>query len=135
MLSAHFKGGFRIHRDRPKGLLIVRRIINLTDHDLTFYNQFGEIVTLRPEKLKLHNGRLPIIGDGTYIVVDDSVDKNIMKMIKEDKYYARALVTPHSIGRLKGGIEGYHLVTTGPTGRSFFVTTANEQQIPAVMAI
>ena len=124
-MVACLKNGVKIHKDKPKGTMVVRRIINLTNVDLTFYDQFGSLVTLHPEHLKLqHNGKLPIIGNDTFIAVDKSVDEELLSKIETDDNYRNRIVIPQPIGKVHGNKEGYHLIATGRSGR-FFVTTSN----------
>ena len=130
-MSARLGNGVNIRKDKPKGTMVVRRIINLTNVDLTFYDQFGSLVTLHPEHLKLqHNGKLPIIGNSTFIAVDESVDKELLSKIEADDDYKDKLVSPHPIGKVYGNKEGYHLIATGHSGRTFFVTTSNNHKSP-----
>lgn len=125
------KNGVKIHKDKPKGTMVVRRIINLTNVDLTFYDQFGSLVTLHPEHLKLqHNGKLPIIGNSTFIAVNESVDEELLSKIEADDEYKDRIVIPQPIGKIYGGKEGYHLIATGHSGRTFFVTTSNNSKLP-----
>ncbi|MBQ3292718.1 hypothetical protein IJG93_00195 [Candidatus Saccharibacteria bacterium] len=129
-MSARLGDGINIRKDRPKGTMIVKRIINLTNIDLTFYDQFGSLITLHPEQLKLqHGGKLPIIGDSTYIAVDESVDKELLSKIEADDDYKSRMVTPHSIGKIRDNKEGYHFIATGRSGRKFFVITSSGAKI------
>ena len=119
-MVACLRSGVKIH-----GTRVVGRIINLTDIDLTFYDQFGNLVTLHPEQLKLqHDGKLPIIGNNTFIAIDESVDEELLSKIKADDDYKDRVVIPQPIGKIHGHKEGYHLIATGRSGR-FFVTTSN----------
>ena len=110
---------------KKAGTLIVRRIINLTSTELLVYDRTGDLVDLPPEDLHLRkNSALPIIGDSTFIIVDDSTDKAILKMLEQDREYQRKLAMPHPIGEAKDGRQVYRLMSTGYLGRPFFVTPA-----------
>ena len=130
-MSARLKSGIKIHKDRPKGTMVVRRIVNLTNIVLNFYDQFGHLVTLPPEELKLqHDGKLPIVGDGTFFAVDESVDEALLTKLQSDDSCKYRLATPRSIGKIHDGKEGYHLIATGQFGRQFFVITSGNPKLP-----
>ncbi|MBR3252840.1 hypothetical protein IKF84_02100 [Candidatus Saccharibacteria bacterium] len=116
-------------KESPKGTLIVKEIRNLTNTPLAVYDQSGRVVILRPEELKMRNGKLPFIGDTTYVVVDETVDEELLNKLRNDNDYRKKLAIPRPIGKIRDGQEGYHLLSTGPFGGLFFVVMSSNQEM------
>ena len=120
------------HSLAPKGTLVVKRIINLTNAVLVIYDHAGNIVTLHPEKIRLRHGELPIIGDNTFIVVDDSTDEKLVEALKKSHYYKDRLATPRPMGKIRGNYEGHDIIALRRSERTFFVTLSSNPRIPSL---
>lgn len=124
MLLAHYLSFLRNESllVTEKGTLLAKRIVNLTKNNLTIYDYFGELTTLYPEKLELYHGELPMIGTGTFVAVDESVDSELLNKFNENRSYKDRLIVPQPIGKLGKGRDGYRLIMTDCYDRSFVVT-------------
>ena len=121
------------HSLAPKGTLVVKRIINLTNTVLVIYDRAGNLVTLHPEKIRpLRHGELPIIGDNTFIVVDGSTDEKLVEALKKSYYYKDRLATPRPKGKIRGNYEGHDIIALRRSERTFFVTLSSNPRIPSL---